>query len=144
MADQNRFRSLQMRIGRHGRIRGLFRAIHQDAAQFREFVPQLINRRAHVQSQVGRNLLIAAAPAVQLVSRFADQRDQLLLDEMMNVFRFTVVKKCRRRSSAFADLLQALQNADQFVRRKNAGILQRTRMRAAGGEFVTPATVDRS
>ncbi len=69
MSHQHRFRPLQMRVRRHGSIRSLFRAIHQHAAQFGKFLPQLIDRRPHVQPQVGRNLLIAAAAAVQLVSR---------------------------------------------------------------------------
>ena len=96
MPDQHRLGSLQMRVRRHGSVRRLFRAIREHAAQFSQFVPQLIDRRAHVEPQIGRNLLVTAAPAVQLVSGFADQRDQLLLDEVMNVFRFIVVEKRRQ------------------------------------------------
>ncbi len=54
----------------------------------------LVNRGADVKTQIGRNLLVAAAAAVQLVSRVANQRDQLLFDEVMHVFRFAVVEKC--------------------------------------------------
>ncbi len=124
MPNQHRFGPLQMRVRRHGGICRLLRAIHHHAAQFRQFVPQLINRRPHVEPQIRRNLLVAAAAAVQLVSGFPDQRDQLLLDEMMNVLRFIVVEKRRRRRRLLADLLQPLQNADQFVRRQNSGCFQ--------------------
>ena len=60
-----------------------------------EIGAHLVNRSPHVETQVGRNLLVAAAAAVQLVSRVANQRDQLLFDEMVHVFRFAVVEKCR-------------------------------------------------
>ena len=55
----------------------------------------------------------------------------------MDVFRFTVVEKRWRRGRSFANLLQSLQNTDEFVGRNYAGVLQRTRMRAAGRKFVT-------
>ena len=70
MPDQNRFSPLQMRVRRHGSIARLFRTIHQRAAQLGNFLPQLIDGSAHVQPQIGRDLLIAAASAVQLVSQF--------------------------------------------------------------------------
>ena len=93
VSHQHRLRPLQMRVRRHRRIRSLLRAIGDHSAQFGQFVPQLIDRRPHVQPQVGRDLLVAAAAAVQLVSRLPDQRDELLLDEVMNVLRFIVLKK---------------------------------------------------
>ncbi len=94
MPDQNRLCPLQVRVSWNRCITSLLRAIHEDAAQLRQFFPQLIDRRPDVQPQIGRNLFIAAAPAVQLVPDFADQRDKLLLDEMMNVFRLIIFEKC--------------------------------------------------
>jgi len=106
-----------MCVRRHGRVRSLFRAIRQHAAQFRQLLPQLIDGRPHVKPQIGRNLLIAAATAVQLVSRFPNQRDQLLLHEMMNVLRLIVIKESRRLRRLLANLPQPLQDTDEFVRR---------------------------
>src|ERR1700722_1155038 len=55
---------------------------------------------------------------------------------MMNVLGFIVVQKRRRSRSLRPDLLQSLQNADQFARGKYAGIFQRARVRTAGRELV--------
>ena len=62
----------------------------------RQICSQLIDRGPHVEAQVGGDLLIAAAAAVQLVAGIADQSDQLLLDEVVDVFRLGVVEKLRR------------------------------------------------
>ena len=58
----------------------------------RQIGAYLVDRGPHVETQVGRDLLVAAAAAVQLVSRVANQRDQLLFDEMVDVFTL----RCRR------------------------------------------------
>ncbi len=99
MTDQNRFGPLQMRVRRHRGIAGLFRAIDDCAAKLAQFLPQLIDCGPHIQPQVGRNLLIAAASAVQLVAGIADQRGKLLLNEVVNVFRLLVFEKSWRSGS---------------------------------------------
>jgi hypothetical protein len=96
----------------------------------------LIDRGTDIQTQIGCNLLITAATAVQLVSGFADDRDELLFDEVMNIFRFGVFEKCGRYRGTLADLFQPLQNADELICGENPSILQRARMRAAGRKFV--------
>ena len=73
---------------------------------------------------------------MQLVTHFADQRDQLLLDKVMDVFRLIVNEQRWRCGGARANFLEALQNADQFLGTQHSGILQRPRMRAASGNFV--------
>ena len=67
-----------------------------NAEPLRQIGPYLIDRSPNVETQIGRNLLVAAAAAVQLVSGIADQRDQLLFDEVMHIFGFVVVEKGRR------------------------------------------------
>ena len=93
--DQHRLRALQMSVGRHGRISRLLGAVERDAQPLRQVGAHLIYRSPNVKTQVGRDLLVAAAAAVQLVSRVPNQRDQLLFDKMVHVFRFAVVEKCR-------------------------------------------------
>jgi hypothetical protein len=136
MPHQNRLSTLQMRVRRHGKIAGPFGALNRRSAPLGDFKPQLINCSPHVKAQIGRDLLIAAAAAVQLVSGFSDQRDEFLLHKVMNVLSFVVVEKRRRRRSLRPDLLQPLQNADQLARGKYVGIFQGARVRAAGRELV--------
>ena len=75
------------------RLPRLIGAVHDHTAQFGKFLPQLIDCRSHIQSQVRRNLFVPAAPAMQLVSRLSNQRDQFLLYKVMHVFRILIVEK---------------------------------------------------
>jgi hypothetical protein len=94
--NQHRFRALQVRIGRHGRASGLFGAIECNAQPLRQIGAHLVNRSTDVEAQIGGNLFVTAAAAVQLVSRVADQHDELLFDEMIHVLSFVVVEKSKR------------------------------------------------
>ena len=80
---------------------------------------------AHEEAEVGRNLLVAAAPGVQLVASGADQRDELLFDEVVNVFGFRIVEipETIRRGGRF---LRALSRSRKALRRK---ALRRVRAR---------------
>ncbi len=114
-----------MRVGRHGRVSRLLSAVDRDAQPIRKIGAQLVNRGPNIEAEVGRNLFIAAAAAVQLVSRVANQRDQLLLDKVVHVFRFVVVEKGRRRRAFSPICVKALKNGDQLARRQDSRILQR-------------------
>ena len=72
---------------------------------------------------------------MKLVAGFPDQRDQLLLNEMVNVLRLVILEKCGRHRRLFADLLQPLQNADQLIGRQNTRGFQSARVRAAAHYF---------
>src|SRR5215475_2903876 len=54
----------------------------------------------------------------------------------MNVLSFFVLKKLRRRSGLLADLLQPLQDGDQFARRKHSRRLQSLSIGPACRQFV--------
>src|SRR5579859_6070108 len=100
-------------------------------------MPQLIDRRSGVQAQVRCDLLIPAAATMQFVARVADHCGELFFYEVVHVFGLAVFYECRRSGSLFADLLQPLQDADQFVGRKNARSFERLRVRTAGCQFIT-------
>jgi hypothetical protein len=72
---------------------GLFGAIGERSADLGQFFSHLVNRRSHIKPQIGGDLLVAAATAVQFVSNFANQRGQLLLDEVVHVLSFVVSRK---------------------------------------------------
>ena len=93
--NQHRLRALQVGVGGHRCSSSLFCPVEGNAQPLRQIGAYLVDRGAHVETQVGRNLLIAAASAVQLVSRVANQCDQLLFDEVVHVFGFAIVEKCR-------------------------------------------------
>src|SRR5579864_5264214 len=140
VANQHRFCPLQVRVGRNSSITSMFCSIHDCATQFGQFFPQLINRSPDEQPQISRNLFIPAAPAMQLVANLADQCDQLLLDKVVDVFRLIVLEESQGSRRLLANLLQPLQNADQFIRRQYPGILQRSRMRGARRKLVLQQT----
>ena len=54
---------------------------------------QCIDVVAQKEAKISRNLLVAAASGVQLVTGRADQRDELLFYEVVNIFGFRIVKK---------------------------------------------------
>src|SRR5258708_21385368 len=100
-----------MCISRRSGGSGLFSPIRESRTEFREFAMQLVNRRPHIQSQVGGNLLVAAAAAVQLVSDLADARHQLLLDKMMHILSFVVLSQALTGSGSLANLFPPFENA---------------------------------
>ncbi len=106
MRNQNRLGPLDVRVGRHGSRRRLFlRAASKCSAN--PPVQHAIRRsQPSHRAEVGRNLLIPAAPAVQFVAGFADQRDQLFLDKVVNVLRFIVSEESGILLRLLADLLE--------------------------------------
>src|SRR5580700_7422367 len=125
-----------MGVGGHCGAAGLFGPIGESRADLGQFLPQLINRRPRIKAQVGGDLLVAAAPTVQLVAEVADPRYELLLDEMMHILSIIVLHESFGRSSHLAYLLQAFQNADELVRRQHASISQTASVGPARGEFI--------
>src|SRR5947208_7407146 len=96
-----------------------------------------INGRANIEPQSGCDLLIAATSTVQLVANItADQSDKPLLDKMVDVFGFVVLKKLRGCGSLLADLLQPLQDGDQLARRQHTSVLERLSVGPAGRQFM--------
>ena len=88
MRNQHRFRALQVSVRGHRGDAGSLGSFQHDTDELGQISPLLINGGTNEQSEIGRNLLVAAPPAVQFVSRLADQRNQLLLDKMVHVFGF--------------------------------------------------------
>ena len=111
MRDQDRLGALQMGVSRHGRASCLLGAVESDAQPLRQIGAHLVDRGPYVETEIGCNLFVAAAAAVQFVSGIADQRDQLFFDEVMYIFGFVVVEKRRACRSLLTDLLQTLQNS---------------------------------
>ena len=91
--------------------------------------------RAHEEPKVGRNLLVAAAPGVQLVAGGADQRGELLFDEVVDVFGFRIVQEFGVDLSATADFRESSQDFGEFFGGEHAGMFERVGVGAAGGEF---------
>ena len=54
---------------------------------------QAIDRVAYVQAEIGCDLLVATAPAVQLVTGLPDLPDELFLDKVVNIFGLFIVQK---------------------------------------------------
>ena len=69
MRDQHRFRMLQMRVSRHcGICQPAPRDRQTHAHTSAKSASDLVDRSPHKQTQIGRNLFIAAASAMQFVS----------------------------------------------------------------------------
>ena len=71
MANQNRFCPLKVRVRGHDGVASLLSAFHECSGELRQLFVQMIDGGANIESQISRNLLIAATPAVQFVPRIA-------------------------------------------------------------------------
>jgi len=116
MRNQNRLGPLQMGVCRHGRVSRLLGAVHENAEPLRHIGLQLVDASANIEPEVGRNLLIAAAPAVQFVAGIADSCDQLFFDKVMNILRFIILEKYGRGGRGLSNFLQAFENRNQLTR----------------------------
>jgi hypothetical protein len=72
---------------------------------------------------------------VELVSRLADERNQLLLDEVMNIFGFVVLQKRRIGLGFLTDLFETANDIGSLFRRQDARMLECPRVRTARLEF---------
>ncbi len=63
--EPHRLRALQVRVAGQHRVEVLARALEQHAAQLREPALRRVRRVAQVEREVGRDLVVAAAPGVQ-------------------------------------------------------------------------------
>ena len=90
---------------------------------------------AHEEAEVGRDLFVAAASGMQLVAGGADQRDELLFYEVVNVFRCRIVQKFGRGFGTAADFSQRFHNFGKFFGGQHSGVFQSVGVGAAGGEF---------
>ena len=66
MRHKHRLSALKMRIAGHHRFAGASRLLHQCKSPGGEPSIDQIDLLAHIEAQVGGDLLIAAAPCVQL------------------------------------------------------------------------------
>ena len=90
---------------------------------------------ADEEAEVGRDLFVAAAAGVQFVAGIADQRGELLFDEVVDVFGFGIVEKLRRRFGAEADFLQRFHYLGKLFGGKHSSMFESVGVGAAGGEF---------
>ena len=92
----------------------------------------------HVQTEVGRNLLVAAAAGVQLEAKIADARYQFQLHEVVNVFRLRAAVDVAGRPLRVlvADRVQRAHNLLQFLGRKDARRRDGARVGFAGSHFL--------
>src|SRR5271165_2171066 len=95
----------------------------------------------HVQAQVGGDLLIAAAPRMQLEAKIPDGFDKVQLDEVMDILRVGIHGLRLTRSlsrlvgllrKAFYDAIESIDNLPKFALAQNGCSVQRASVRLAG------------
>ncbi len=94
---QHRLGTLQMGVGRHGRHARLFCAPCNRLHQLQQQAGDLVARGAHEQTQVGCDLLVAAASCVQFECGLPDDALQVLFHEVVNVLGLLVVSEAPAR-----------------------------------------------
>src|SRR5437868_14637537 len=109
-----------MGVGGHGGVSGALGTFDEYIETLRQVRAQLVNADADVQAQIGGNLLVAAASAVEFVSCIPDKFDQVFLYEVMNIFGFGVFKKRWRNGRPLGNLFQSLENRNELTRRQDA------------------------
>src|SRR5262249_4558850 len=125
--------ALQMRVRRHHSGLQSFCAVNKNFQQLLQPALQFLNRHADKQPQIGGDLLIAAAPAVQLLTGFANQRDQLFFYKMVNIFGRGIVKASR---SLAVNLSQTSENRIPLLRSENSCLMKSMCMRRTGSHFI--------
>ena len=95
MSERHRLRALQVSIARHDRVLISLRRLNQRALQLTIRRQQLHHGIFAPQLQVRCDLVITAAPGVQLFAQLANLVDQFTFYPAMNIFRI-----------AFEDLLR--------------------------------------
>ena len=131
MREEDRLRTLQVRVARHDHVGIALRRFDErtlqvsDAAEHGECLP------AHIEVRVERDLVIAAARRVQSAARLANGVGQALLDVHVNVF-----ERNGEVEIAVLDFLQDIaQPGDDgiFIRfRDDAALGEHFRVRALG------------
>ncbi len=87
VAEGDRLRHLQVGEARHDGVGVTFREIGQGAAQAAQQGQDVVDGGAHVQADVGRDLVVARAAGVQALAGIADQFGQALLDVQVHIFQ---------------------------------------------------------
>ena len=82
VTEQHRLCGLEVRVGGHRDRAGGACLPDERALE----LAHALDRRAHVQAQIGRHLVVAAAPGVEPPRRVAAARDELRLDRRVHVF----------------------------------------------------------
>ena len=86
MPERHRLRGLQMGEARHHRCGVLQRARGERLLQRGQRRVGLVDRVAHTEAEIGRDLVVARARGVQPAGRRADQLGKPALDVHVNVF----------------------------------------------------------
>ncbi len=139
MGNEHRFGALQVRVAGHRRFaRGLG---HGDERLGPTLEPGdgLRNLRAHVEAQVRRDLLVAAAARVQLAAERAKPRGQLDLDVVMNVLGLGVLAHgglARLRRIVGGDGVERRAELRQLIGGKNSGSTKGRCVCLAGSHFL--------
>src|ERR1700747_3755304 len=85
MRDENGFRTLKVRVGRHNCIASGLCLLEQRTRPSGELVAYFTDTGPNMQTEIGSNLLGAATGGVQVEAEMCDQFDEFELDEMMDV-----------------------------------------------------------
>ena len=94
VTESDRLRGLQMCEARHNGGRMRLSLLHQRHLESGKFTVERVERVAHPELKVGRNLIVTGACGMKPASRFADQRTQAPLDIHVNVFKRAVEREC--------------------------------------------------
>src|SRR5690242_15697268 len=97
---------------------------------------KLVDCVTHKQTQIGSDLLVAAASRVQLEPNISSEFDQTTFEEMMNVFGLAVLHEVWIGFSSMLDVFQSIEQRLQFRCREHTGTRERTSVRAAGGDLL--------
>ena len=95
MRDQHRLGALHVSVRRHDGVTGAFRLTNEGGDEIGKGGADGVETAAGEEAQVGGDLLVTAASGVQLVTGVADEGDQFLLDELVNILNAGFVEVSR-------------------------------------------------
>ena len=137
MAERHGLRALQMRKARHHGVGMVSGAGQQRVGQRNQPRIGRVNRIAHPQAEIGRDLIVARPRGVQAPGYGADQRGELCLGRHVDVFERDVIGHAVRRIIR-RDRRQPVRNRLRIRCRQDALRAKHRDMRLRSGNVLPP------
>ena len=143
VAERHRLARLEVGKARHHAFGMFFGAVDQRGFERVDPGQRLVDRSAHEQFKVGRDLVVARARGVEPPGGLADDLRQAMLDMHVNVFERGILDQLAR-FDLLGDLAQSAVDRGGILGREDALTGEHRGVGAAGGDILAPQSlVDR-
>ena len=137
VSEIDRLGALQMGVAGHRPIAVLLGELEQASHQRRRQLERALGPRAHVQGEIGGDLVVSRAPGVKLAAERADDLRETALDRHVNVL-VVVVEAELVTFQLPGDLRETVVDLRRFLGAEDAGVFERPHMRPRAAHVLAP------